>query len=424
MKLLIFAHTPPPHHGQSYMVELMLAGFGGDRREAARPAEAADALASSDQQALGIECYHINARLSASPTDIGGIRVGKILRLLLYCLEAIWCRFRYGVRTIYFIPAPAKRSAIYRDWVVMWFCRPFFERVVLHWHAIGLGEWTRAAGSSQRAWEQRLTRRLLRGADLSIVATEFNAADAAVFEPKQIEVVPNGVPDPCPDFGETILPRRRERLQARRAAPGRTDDGSTAVEFRVLFLAHCTREKGLFDALDGVALANSQLRRMRSRLRLRLTVAGEFVSGAEEAEFRERIAQPDLQVDDGGVTASRDVVTYAGFVTGRAKWSLFADADCFCFPTYYTAESFGLVVVEALAFGLPVVTTHWRGLPELLPKGSHVVPIRDPKAVGESLIQATPCDDWAAIRQHFLARYLFAAHLGRLAGALRLAASD
>ena len=32
MKLLVFAHTPPPHHGQSYMVQLMLDGFGGDAR--------------------------------------------------------------------------------------------------------------------------------------------------------------------------------------------------------------------------------------------------------------------------------------------------------------------------------------------------------------------------------------------------------
>ncbi len=32
MKLLVFAHTPPPHHGQSYMVKLMLDGFGGDVR--------------------------------------------------------------------------------------------------------------------------------------------------------------------------------------------------------------------------------------------------------------------------------------------------------------------------------------------------------------------------------------------------------
>src|SRR5882757_2164849 len=48
MKLLVFAHTPPPHHGQSYMVKLMLEGFGGDARKK-RPGEISP---------HGIECYH------------------------------------------------------------------------------------------------------------------------------------------------------------------------------------------------------------------------------------------------------------------------------------------------------------------------------------------------------------------------------
>jgi len=30
MKLLVFAHVPPPHHGQAVMVELMLRGLRGD----------------------------------------------------------------------------------------------------------------------------------------------------------------------------------------------------------------------------------------------------------------------------------------------------------------------------------------------------------------------------------------------------------
>src|SRR5882757_8260343 len=51
MKLLVFAHTPPPHHGQSYMVQLMLAGFGGDARRKK------GAAASP----YGVECYHVNA---------------------------------------------------------------------------------------------------------------------------------------------------------------------------------------------------------------------------------------------------------------------------------------------------------------------------------------------------------------------------
>ena len=110
MKLLVFAHTPPPHHGQSYMVQLMLAGFGGDRRRQAQPA-----TDGGPTRGLGVECYHVNARLSKKLEDIGEMRLGKFVLLLGYCLQAIWCRFRYGVDTFYYIPAPGKRSALYRD---------------------------------------------------------------------------------------------------------------------------------------------------------------------------------------------------------------------------------------------------------------------------------------------------------------------
>ncbi|HTL17882.1 MAG TPA: hypothetical protein VL793_11640, partial [Patescibacteria group bacterium] len=109
MKLLIFAHTPPPHHGQSYMVQLMLAGFGGDRRKHNGRIESNGSAAEG--RYYGIECYHVNARLSKKLEDIGDLRIGKFLLLLSYCLQAIWCRYRYGVTTMYYIPAPGKPSA-------------------------------------------------------------------------------------------------------------------------------------------------------------------------------------------------------------------------------------------------------------------------------------------------------------------------
>src|SRR5580765_153455 len=139
MKLLVFAHTPPPQHGQSYMVQLMLSGFGGDRRRhGERPAPNPEGAGS---QPFGIECYHVNARLSQKLEDIGDLRIGKFTLLLGYCAQAVWCRFRYGVTNFYYIPAPGKRSALYRDWIVMLICRRFFKRVILHWHAAGLAKW-------------------------------------------------------------------------------------------------------------------------------------------------------------------------------------------------------------------------------------------------------------------------------------------
>src|SRR5262249_40147889 len=118
MKLLVFAHIPPPHHGQSYMVQLMLNGFGGDHRKR-RTAEA-------KENPHNLTCYHVNARVSKELEDIGDFRLSKLFLLIAYCLQAIWCRMRYGVTTLYYIPAPGKHSALYRDWLVMLLCRPFF----------------------------------------------------------------------------------------------------------------------------------------------------------------------------------------------------------------------------------------------------------------------------------------------------------
>src|SRR5438046_2974173 len=126
MKLLVFAHTPPPHNGHRYMVQLMLAGFGGDRRRRRKPTEE-DIGASVGNSTNDIACYHVNARLSRKLEDIGNLRVGKTILLFGYCLQAIWCRFRYGVTNFYYVPAPGKRSALYRDWMVMVVCRPFFN---------------------------------------------------------------------------------------------------------------------------------------------------------------------------------------------------------------------------------------------------------------------------------------------------------
>ena len=139
MKLLVFAHTPPPHHGQSYMVQLMLSGFGGDHRRS-QPMML-DWQSTPSPKEFGLECYHVNARLSQKLEDIGDLRIGKFILLLGYCAQAIWCRFRYGVTNFYYIPAPGKRSALLRDWMVMLICRPFFKRIILHWHAAGLAKW-------------------------------------------------------------------------------------------------------------------------------------------------------------------------------------------------------------------------------------------------------------------------------------------
>jgi glycosyltransferase involved in cell wall biosynthesis len=408
MKLLVFAHTPPPHHGQSFMVQLMLGGFGGDCRKGRQRAAAGGAKGG-----FGIECYHVNARLSKKLEDIGDLRLGKFMLLLGYCAQAIWCRFRYGVTNFYYIPAPGKRSALYRDWVVMLICRPFFRRVILHWHAAGLAKWLEIVMTMR---SRSLTYRLMKQVDLSIVLSKYNRADAEKIFSRQVRVVSNGIPDPCPEFAAEVLPTRKARFVARKKLlSGATLDaadlreaGGEPQRVKVLYLAHCTREKGLFDTLSGVALANERLRSRRAPISLRLQVTGGFVSPGDKAEFERRMAEPGMA----------DMVQYFGFVSGEQKNQLLREADLFCFPTYYENENQPVNLIEAMAFGLPILTTRWRSLPELFPAHyAGLVNIRSPEQIADGLLALLSGESGEGFRDIFLRDFTLERHLSGLAEA-------
>lgn len=403
MKLLVFAHVPPPHHGQSYMVKLMLDGFGGDHRGRGR----AKLPARHD-----IECYHVNVRLSKHLEDIGDLRLGKFVLLLFYCLKAIWCRFRYGVENFYYVPAPGKTSALVRDWMVMLLCRPFFKRIILHWHAAGLAKWLETCTQIR---SRSFTYRMMKNVDMSIVLSKYNRADAEKLFPKQIAVVSNGIPDPCPAYDRDIAPARKARLEARR----RLISGETLTSeelaraggdpqiIHVLYLAHCTREKGAFDAMEGTALANKILAAQGSPISAQLIVTGSFVTAEDRAEFETLMQRPEVA----------RCVQYVGFVAGEQKEKLLRSADVFCFPTFYPNENQPVNLIEAMGYGLPVLTTRWRSLPEIFPTGyAGIVDVRSLEQIAGALLQLMT-EDGEALRGLFLKNFTLENYLSGLATA-------
>jgi glycosyltransferase involved in cell wall biosynthesis len=392
---VVFAHVPPPHHGQSAMVKLML-----------------DGLRTSEYG--NFEIHHVDARFSDTMEDIGGRGLGKVLRALCFACKAVRYRIQYGVKTLYYIPAPPKGAAMARDWLVLALCRPFFPRLILHWHAVGLGEWTNTAmqnGNLVTALAARLNRALLGRHDRSFVLTDWGRADVAVFKPREVRVVSNGIPDPCPDFEASLLARRRQRVADLRLA---LSGEGEVVDFRVCFLGHCTAEKGLWDAMAAVAAAISTLKGGNPKMRLRFRVAGEFPTANDREHFASLCGslKQTHHLED-------DWIAHVGFVSGMEKRRFLEEADCLFFPTRYAAESFGLVAVEALAFGIPPVTSDWRMLPEIMNRvGLPVSRAGDPDSLATGLISAIGRDDPAVLRAAFLEHFTAEAHLRHLADAL------
>jgi glycosyltransferase involved in cell wall biosynthesis len=105
-------------------------------------------------------------------------------------------------------------------------------------------------------------------------------------------------------------------------------------------------------------------------------------------------------------------------VTGAQKAAAFREADAFCFPTYYQNESQPVSLIEAMAFGLPVLTTAWRSIPELLPADyPGLVGIRSPQQVAEALLNVMTSELGQSLRGIFLQKFTVEAYLQGMAEA-------
>src|SRR5262249_47607688 len=82
-----------------------------------------------------------------------------------------------------------------------------------------------------------------------------------------------------------------------------------------------------------------------------------------------------------------EVISFIGPISGDAKRSAFFDADLFILPTH--SESFGMVIAEALAHGLPVLTTTGAPWPILPQHGCGWWTDATVEGIAEGLKQAT-----------------------------------
>jgi glycosyltransferase involved in cell wall biosynthesis len=105
------------------------------------------------------------------------------------------------------------------------------------------------------------------------------------------------------------------------------------------------------------------------------------IAGPDEAGHR-------AQVENAVSAANlRDTIVFLGPIGGQAKRTAFFEADLFVLPTH--SESFGMVIAEALAHGLPVLTTTGAPWPMLPARGCGWRVDASVDGLAEGLRQAT-----------------------------------
>jgi glycosyltransferase involved in cell wall biosynthesis len=149
----------------------------------------------------------------------------------------------------------------------------------------------------------------------------------------------------------------------------------------ILFVGRFNPDKGAHLAIDAARAA-----------RRPIVLAGKVNEPAEQ-EYFEQAIRPHLGSE----------VTYVGEVDAAGKRELYANAACLVFPVCWP-EPFGMVMIEAMACGTPVVALNNGSVPEVICDGTTgiICATSDelPAAIGKAG-RLRPADCRAHVTEHF-----------------------
>ena len=227
-----------------------------------------------------------------------------------------------------YIPIAGTWSGFLRDVALGWLARRTRARVIGHQHAGEIARVLARRGLAERvvrAGFGQFHRLLVLGEPWRRMFLDYGLA-------MPIEICPSTF--------------RREVFERGRAAVpvARTD-----AALRLLFVGQVGRRKGVLDLIEALA-------RLLARGRdVTLTVAGPDQRPGERDAAIARAAELGL---------GSHLVRFPGAVHGEALYDLYASHDAFVLPSY--TEGIPVVLYEAGAFGLPVVTTPVGAIPDLV----------------------------------------------------------
>lgn len=318
-KVLVIGDTPPPYTGCNVLLQQLL---------------------NSD----------LNKRFDLIFLDIsdrrpnetrGRFDLSNVVLALYHSVLLTFMIARHRPEVVY-LPLSQGLWGFVRDAVFInlaWLMR---RRVIVHFHGSGFGEFY----ERNRRPIQLLIQSSLKHISLLIVLAErLKPIFDGLVDREIIRVVYNGI-------------------DAKELEAGECDSKNDNKIVKILYLSKKSKAKGIYDLLESIPLVIHKEKSVRFILAGDSMVTEEFPwhtghvchTGAEITEF---IRENDLA----------DVIDMSGEVTGVDKSRLFAEADIFVLPSY--SEGMPIVILEAMAAGLPIVATLVGALPEIIDEGKN-----------------------------------------------------
>jgi len=263
----------------------------------------------------------VEIRSSKTLAAVGKFSLSKALGLIPLVART-WLKFATDrPPVLYYTAGSGAWIPFIRDFVFLSLCRPLFRRTLIHYHSGNLVEFVEASRL------RSIMGRFIYGRGAWTIRLGEHCP-APIYPGGRVFDVPNGI-----DAPDDLPPHQ--------------PSGS----FRILFLGNLFKDKGVVDLIDAVSLLAE-----KNPVPITLSLIGGWPDEETRKEVESRIASLPANV-----TCPAPAPAY-----GPAKWHALSNHDVFAFPSYYSSENFPLVIIEAMAAGLPVIASDWRGIPSLV----------------------------------------------------------
>lgn len=306
-KLLIVVPLPPPHHGSNVMNQQVVTC-----REL-----------SEKYEVKVLPLHYV-----ASIADIGTVNTKKMILLIGYLIKLFMRLVTFRPDVVYFVPAVTGFS-FYRDCLFVLLFKTFGVHLVCHLHGKGIKQ------KLDLTLPRLIYRWFFNGATVVHLSPLLYDDIEKVVSYGQCRFIPNGIKDVCLNLS------------------GEKSTYQVAKEPVILFISNLFLSKGPLVLLDACRILKNKGLKFKT-----------YIVGNPSAELTKKMFMESI--DRSGL---RGCVEYLGSRYGGDKDEILLKSDVLAFPTFYEKEAFPLVLLEAMAAGLPVVSTREGSIPVIIDDG-------------------------------------------------------
>lgn len=267
------------------------------------------------------KCYYISNSSATTVSNIGKVSVSKAWMLVKSFLTILWILLTKHIDVCYLAITCAGKGFL-KDAPFVLLCKMFRKKIVIHQHNKGMSLWI---DKKPYKWIYPL---VYRNTKVILLSWLLYPDVEKVVKRNQVLICPNGIPQ-----------TNSLAIERHNAVP------------RLLFLSNLIESKGVYVLLDACKLLNDK----------GLSFACDFI-GAESKEISASVFQN--AVAERGLDG---VVVYHGKKYAADKDAFWRNADIYILPSFN--DCYPLVLLEAMQYQLPIVTTDEGGIPDVVQDG-------------------------------------------------------